>query len=278
MPAHYATARRMLGVTENRILGDADRHAEEDGRRPGRRRLVLQDRRRGVLRRRGPGEARAHPDPYFGGEGPPRSSCIGCGGCMVGCRFNAKNTLDKNYLYFAEKRGAKVIAETRVVDVRPLGARRRQRRLRAHHRALDRVVREAAPDAHRAPRRARRLGARHDGPAAAAQAARLAAGGLRPARPRRAHELRVDRRRAVPRQAVRHVEGHRDRLGHPHRSVHAHRGHALLARLRRARPARDDARHRQAAGAGSPRGSGARSATRSGSSAPAGRSASRARR
>ena len=41
---------------------------------------------------------------------------------MVGCRFNAKNTLDKNYLYFAEKRGAKVIAETRVVDIRPLGA------------------------------------------------------------------------------------------------------------------------------------------------------------
>jgi cholesterol oxidase len=40
---------------------------------------------------------------------------------MVGCRFNAKNTLDKNYLYFAEKRGAKVIAETRVVEVRPLG-------------------------------------------------------------------------------------------------------------------------------------------------------------
>jgi cholesterol oxidase len=40
---------------------------------------------------------------------------------MVGCRYNAKNTLDKNYLYFAEKRGAKVFAETRVVDVRPLG-------------------------------------------------------------------------------------------------------------------------------------------------------------
>ena len=39
---------------------------------------------------------------------------------MVGCRFGAKNTLDKNYLYFAEKRGAKVLAETRVVDLRPL--------------------------------------------------------------------------------------------------------------------------------------------------------------
>src|SRR5678816_2777882 len=63
-----------------------------------------------------PGKAKPHADPYFGGEGPPRSSCIGCGGCMVGCRYNAKNTLDKNYLYFAEKRGARILAETRVVD------------------------------------------------------------------------------------------------------------------------------------------------------------------
>jgi cholesterol oxidase len=38
---------------------------------------------------------------------------------MVGCRYNAKNTLDKNYLYFAEKRGARVLAETRVLAIRP---------------------------------------------------------------------------------------------------------------------------------------------------------------
>ena len=50
---------------------------------------------------------------------------------MVGCRYNAKNTLDKNYLYLAEKRGAQVFAETRVVDVAPLGGgARRQRGLR----------------------------------------------------------------------------------------------------------------------------------------------------
>jgi len=61
-----------------------------------------------------------YPDPYFGGEGPERASCIGCGGCMMGCRYGAKNTLDQNYLYLAEKRGARVFAETRVVDVRPL--------------------------------------------------------------------------------------------------------------------------------------------------------------
>jgi cholesterol oxidase len=39
---------------------------------------------------------------------------------MVGCRNNAKNTLMKNYLYFAEKWGAEVLAEADVRDVRPL--------------------------------------------------------------------------------------------------------------------------------------------------------------
>ena len=42
---------------------------------------------------------------------------------MMGCRYNAKNTLDKNYLYFAEKHGARVFAETRVVDVVPLNGK-----------------------------------------------------------------------------------------------------------------------------------------------------------
>ncbi|HRQ22559.1 MAG TPA: GMC oxidoreductase, partial [Anaerolineales bacterium] len=60
------------------------------------------------------------PDPYFGGEGPARAGCQHCGGCMVGCRHNAKNTLPKNYLYFAEKNGAKVVSEVEVTDIRPL--------------------------------------------------------------------------------------------------------------------------------------------------------------
>lgn len=62
------------------------------------------------------------PDPYFGGEGPSRNGCIHCGGCMVGCRHNAKNTLVKNYLYLAEKWGAEVLAEAEVRDIRPLPA------------------------------------------------------------------------------------------------------------------------------------------------------------
>ena len=39
---------------------------------------------------------------------------------MMGCRHGAKNTLDLNYLYLAEKRGVQVFAETKVVDVKPL--------------------------------------------------------------------------------------------------------------------------------------------------------------
>ena len=79
------------------------------------------------------------PDPYFGGEGPPRAGCIRCGACMVGCRHNAKNTLPKNYLYFAERAGVEILPERTVAEVRPLGARRRLRRLQRHQRALRRV-------------------------------------------------------------------------------------------------------------------------------------------
>ena len=52
-------------------------------------------------------------DPYFNGLGPMRKGCIECGGCMVGCRENAKNTLDRNYLWFAEKMGAEILPETK---------------------------------------------------------------------------------------------------------------------------------------------------------------------
>src|SRR5258706_2540761 len=119
MPAHFASARRMLGVTQNEILGDADTVLKQIADAQGVGDTFYKT---DVAIYFGKGRGEAHPDPYFNGEGPPRSSCIGCGGCMVGCRFNAKNTLDKNYLYFAEKRGAKVLAETRVTNLRPRGA------------------------------------------------------------------------------------------------------------------------------------------------------------
>jgi cholesterol oxidase len=61
-------------------------------------------------------------DPYFGGDGPPRTGCIACARCMVGCPHGAKNTLVKNYLWFAERLGVQVRPERTVVDIRPIGA------------------------------------------------------------------------------------------------------------------------------------------------------------
>ncbi len=63
------------------------------------------------------GDRKVERDPYFNGLGPKRKGCIECANCMVGCRYNSKNTLDKNYLYFAEKWGTEVEAETKVVKV-----------------------------------------------------------------------------------------------------------------------------------------------------------------
>ncbi|MFN8105733.1 MAG: GMC family oxidoreductase [Acidimicrobiia bacterium] len=65
-----------------------------------------------------PGETVA--DPYFGGEGPERTVCRQCGACMTGCRYGAKNTIDRNYLYLAENHGARVFAEHEVTDVEAL--------------------------------------------------------------------------------------------------------------------------------------------------------------
>jgi cholesterol oxidase len=41
---------------------------------------------------------------------------------MTGCRIGAKNTLTKNYLWFAEKAGVRVLAQREAIDIRPLGA------------------------------------------------------------------------------------------------------------------------------------------------------------
>src|ERR671910_526423 len=60
-------------------------------------------------------------DPYFDGEGPSRTGCLRCGSCMVGCRHGAKNTLVKNYLWFAERLGVVVMPERHATEIRPLG-------------------------------------------------------------------------------------------------------------------------------------------------------------
>ena len=59
------------------------------------------------------------PHPYIDGKGPDRTGCTSCGGCMTGCRYSAKNTLDLNYLYLAEQLGVKIFPDRQVVDVLP---------------------------------------------------------------------------------------------------------------------------------------------------------------
>jgi cholesterol oxidase len=123
MPAHYQTAIRMLGITENRILGPSDHILKRVADATGVGETFYRTQVAVFQPPAGEEGGKTYPDPYFGGAGPERTTCIGCGGCMVGCRFNAKNTLDKNYLYLAEKHGAQVYPETRVVDVVPLNGK-----------------------------------------------------------------------------------------------------------------------------------------------------------
>jgi cholesterol oxidase len=113
---HYRVAQFMLGVTQNRFEGEPDVLLREIAGELGRGGTYVTT-PVGVYF----GEpGKTVPDPYFGGAGPDRAGCTLCGGCMVGCRYNAKNTLDRNYLYFAEKLGAEVHPERTVVDVRAL--------------------------------------------------------------------------------------------------------------------------------------------------------------
>ncbi|NUM44709.1 MAG: GMC family oxidoreductase [Anaerolineales bacterium] len=116
---HYDTALRMLGVTPNPKLWPADHFMCEVATELGQQ-ATFQPTRVGIFFGDPDKEGQEVGDPFFGGEGPKRNGCIHCGGCMVGCRHNAKNTLVKNYLYFAEKWGAEVRAETEVRDIVPL--------------------------------------------------------------------------------------------------------------------------------------------------------------
>ncbi|RSM55469.1 cholesterol oxidase [Actinoplanes sp. ATCC 53533] len=113
---HYAQAARMLGVTEQPSITPSDEVI----------RAVAQDMGVGDTFRRTPvgvffGEpGRTVPDPYFGGAGPARTGCTECGDCMIGCRLGAKNRLDLNYLYLAERAGAVVHPDTKVSALRPV--------------------------------------------------------------------------------------------------------------------------------------------------------------
>ncbi len=115
---YYDLAARMLGVVVNPVETVQDGLMRETAAEIG---------REGTYRPTPVGvyfgkEGQPAADPYFEGEGPDRVGCELCGECMTGCRKDAKNSLDKNYLYFAEKFGARVFAENRVADIVPLSS------------------------------------------------------------------------------------------------------------------------------------------------------------
>jgi len=114
---HYLEAERMLGATENPGLYDSDEALRAVAAEFGKSK-VFEPTRVAVFFGE-PEEEVA--DPYFEGEGPRRSGCNFCGSCMTGCRYNAKNTLDKNYLYLAGKGGAEVLPGNKVVRIETLG-------------------------------------------------------------------------------------------------------------------------------------------------------------
>ncbi|MGW4495441.1 GMC family oxidoreductase N-terminal domain-containing protein [Streptomyces sp. NPDC004376] len=121
---YYDQAKRMLGVRLNPTVTPSDTHLRAAAARMG-----VGDTFHmapvGVFFGDGEdadGTAKARPgeqvaDPYFGGAGPERRACTECGECMTGCRHGAKNTLNENYLYLAEKAGAVVHPLTTVVSV-----------------------------------------------------------------------------------------------------------------------------------------------------------------
>lgn len=112
---HYKTARRMLGAAPNPIMTKGDHVMKEIAKDIGREEHFHPTEVAVFF-----GEPNKKvPDPFFEGEGPDRVGCNFCGACMTGCRVGAKNTLDKNYLYLAEKHGAEVLPETEVTHVAP---------------------------------------------------------------------------------------------------------------------------------------------------------------
>lgn len=113
---HYQTALKMLGATITPQLFDGDKALQKIAKKLSKS-AKFSPTNVGVYF----GKPNVvHPDPYFEGKGPERIGCNFCGACMTGCPNNSKNSLDKNYLYFAQKNGVNITAEKEVYDIKPL--------------------------------------------------------------------------------------------------------------------------------------------------------------
>lgn len=111
---HYDRAKKMLGANRSPSVGKADELLKEVG---------IQMTGHDTFHKNDVGiffgtPEKTVPDPYFDGEGPHRTGCNFCSACMIGCPVGAKNTLDKNYLYLAQRRGVQIFPETTVTCVR----------------------------------------------------------------------------------------------------------------------------------------------------------------
>ncbi|WTG30830.1 GMC family oxidoreductase [Streptomyces decoyicus] len=124
---YYDQAQRMLGVRLNPTMTPSDVHLKATAQAMGVGDSfhmapvgVFFGDGRDAVGEEGAEAAKAAPgeevaDPYFGGAGPSRKACTECGECMTGCRHGAKNTLNENYLYLAERAGAVIHPMTSVV-------------------------------------------------------------------------------------------------------------------------------------------------------------------
>jgi cholesterol oxidase len=117
---HYETAKQMLGVTRNPRYWPADEILRGISSELGMEE-TFQSTQVSIFFGENGKEGEPTPDPYFSGEGPIRKGCTHCGECMIGCRHDGKNSLDKNYLFLAEKWGAEILPEVEVHDIRPRG-------------------------------------------------------------------------------------------------------------------------------------------------------------
>ncbi len=115
----YATALKMLGAAKHPYMSKSDKVMQELAEKMGKPEAFEKTDVAVYFGKIG----ETVPDPYFDGKGPDRTGCNLCGGCMLGCRYNAKNTLDKNYLHLAQQLGTEIIAEKLVYDVVPLNGK-----------------------------------------------------------------------------------------------------------------------------------------------------------
>jgi cholesterol oxidase len=116
LSTYYPIAEKMLGATKNPKYFDADLTLQKVAKKLGKENefnapnvsVYFGDPKKETI------------DPFFNGEGPARKGCQFCGQCMTGCPHNAKNTLDKNYLYLAQKKGVKIKAEKKVTTIKTI--------------------------------------------------------------------------------------------------------------------------------------------------------------